>query len=563
MYVAPRAQSSQANLMEAILDLASTLDLSKVLDHFVAQACHLTQARYGALTVLDVRGETASFVQYGMTKDLQHAVGAPPLGRGLIGNIPIRGALIVNDLHHAPDFTGFPPGHPDMSSFLGVPLRIREQVYGRLYLCDKPTPFTEEDAHILIGLAGAAAVAIENSRLYAEARKREAWLKVSQQLTTNLLKDSDEEEALELIARLVREVAQADASLIILPSVGDTYACEIADGQGAEDLIGLVFPDDGRAMTVLREGVGLIVDSLQRSPTMRLPAFRAYGPALYAPLIGHGTSKGVLVLLRRPDKPEFLPEDLPAAEGVAIQAALALEISASRHAEDLATLREQRIRIGRDLHDLAIQQLFATGMHLEGVRQQLHSEALDAQLIDQTLKTALNLVDDSVTQIRAIIADLRDSDDEEGLVERVRRETSTARSSLGYAPSLLVEVDGVPLSLDDEDSSAMDTLDSFVDSDISTDCVAVVREGLANAARHAHATAVLVKLALTTPQGDDAKGRLLVSVSDDGLGIDPHISRRSGLDNMCARANRHGGMCSVVPGEQGVGTLMTWSVPLG
>ena len=576
------ARRGAGGLMGAALDLTAQLDLDALLTHFVDRAARLTGARFAALGVLDSHGDTAIFVHTGMSDGEARLLRNPPRGHGVFALIPADGHIILDDLTQHPAFHGFPPGHPPMQGFLGVPLRIREQVFGRLYLTDKAGGFTADDAETVRALADAASVAVENSRLYSAARTRERWLGASQDITTALLEGTEEEEALEMIASRVREVAEADTALIILPSVGSAWACEIADGARAADLLGVVFPPEGRAMTVLREGVGVMVDSLARSPVLRVDQLHPFGPALYAPMMLRGSGTGVLLLLRLAGGPEFVEEDLVMAESLAAQAALALELASARHAADVAALLDERARIGRDLHDLAIQQLFATGMELETARAAIAAATageggdepagddsaaaanaappVDLPAIVRLLETALASVDDSVTQIRGIVHGLREPDAAVDLVERLRREASLARTSLGYAPSLLVSVDGRLLDDADEDEDRlMDAVAHRVDADISDDVVAVVREGLSNAARHARAASVQVSVDVT---GMGPTGSVRVSVADDGIGVDPSRTRRSGLANLAVRARRHGGTFALHPHESGRGTVMQWAAPL-
>ncbi|PFG40856.1 signal transduction histidine kinase [Georgenia soli] len=546
-----------SSLLGAALNLTAQLDVKEALRRFVDRAARLTGARYAALGVLDNRGETTAFVQVGMTEEEQQILGHPPRGRGVLGAIPVDGPLLLDDLTEHPDFGGFPEGHPPMHTFLGVPVKVQEKVYGRLYLAEKEGGFTSGDAEDMMSLAEAAAVAVENARLYTEARNRERWIAVSQDITTTLLEGTEEEEALEMIAARLREVAEADTALIILPSVGDAWACEIAEGYRAGQLVGLVFPPDGRAMTVLKEGTGMIVDSLTRLRTLRLAELAHFGPALYAPMMLRGEGRGVVLLLRRVGAPEFDRSDLVMAESVAGQAALALELAAARHAQDVASLLDERSRIARDLHDLAIQQLFATGMQLASARATV-AERGEEELAD-LLEESLTSVDESVKQIRSIVHSLREPDAAVVLVERLRREASLARQSLGFAPSLIIDLDGTPITDDQAQADLVTQIDDRVGADIADDAVAVVREGLANAAKHAKASSVLVHVQVL---GTGFTGRIVVDVTDDGVGVAPSVSRRSGLGNLAARARRHGGTFSVGRSESGTGSQLSWQVPL-
>ncbi|MDU3274436.1 GAF domain-containing protein, partial [Varibaculum cambriense] len=554
--------ADSTRLISSVLQLMGNLEQDKVLQAFVDQACEVTSSPYGALSILGSRGETSAFYIHGVSDELRNSLGNPPVGRGIIGDIPLDNGIISNDLHSDPRFTGYPPTHPEMTNFLGVPLRIHEQVYGRLYLCNRPGGYSDQDLAYVSGLAILAAVAVENSRLYEVSRSRERWTRVSQQLTTILLEGTEEEDALQFIAKSVREVADADTSLLILPSVGDTWVCEIASGYAASDLIGVTFPPHGRARTVLEEGQGLIVDSLARATTLRVKELSRFGAALYAPLLAGSHAIGVLLLLRLPGKPEFDPAVLEMAEQVATQAALALEIAGAKHAANIATLLDERAKIGEDLHDLAIQQLFATGMQLERIRAAFASgAALDSARAESLMQDALASVDDSVKQIRAIVHNLREPDAAVDLVERLRREASLARRLLGFAPSFVLDIDGEALSASDpsHEEILIAEADQRVGHDISDDVVAVVRETLSNTARHAGASSAQVVVSIS---GMGTNGSVRVVVTDDGHGLDPTVTRRSGLDNLKSRARRHGGICFTQPASPH-GLQVIWEVPLG
>jgi signal transduction histidine kinase len=537
--------------LDAVLSVTSHLHLDDMLANFVRAAADLTGAKYAAIGVLDAAGETETFVQHGVDPVTQAALDHPH-GRGILAEIPVDGVLLLSDLTTHPRFQGFPEGHPMMRSFLGVPVRVADQVYGRLYLSEKAGGFTDTDAENVRMLAAAAAIAVQNSRLYKAAQTRERWLAVGQEITTALLSGLDVEDALALIAREVRKAADADTAVVVLPGVGDSWLIEFADGDPVGDLVGIVMPPDGRAMTVLAEKEGIIVDSFARARNLRVPEFGRYGPSLYAPLVAEGQSVGVIILLRNKHAPEFTESDLSVAESIARQAALALKLAEARQAQDLAGLVSERARIARDLHDMAIQQLFATGLQLTQARDQVPA---DGDELRQVLATALDGVDDSVRQIRAIVQNLRSPNENAPLLERLRRETSLARTGLGFAPSLVLEatdpVTGVPQPSD----QAAGDLDARVDADLADDVVAVVREGLANAARHARAASVHVRLAIGPED-------IEVVVTDDGVGIDPERTRSSGLANLATRARRHGGEFRLEPGPDG-GTSLVWTARSG
>jgi signal transduction histidine kinase len=547
-----------AELLQAALNLASDLDLSSVLQRFVVASSALTGARYGAINVLDSRGESTTFVQSGVDERLAQLLGRGPHAVGVLSAIPREGTMRLDDLTQHPAFRGFPPGHPPMGSFLGAAVKVRDTVYGYLYLCEKAGGFTEEDDAIVRTLATAVALAIQNAQLYAAAERRERWVRAGQEISTMLLSGAEEDEVLTHIASASRVVAAADTAALVLPGVGDSWVMEIVDGMAADQLLGTAMPPDGRARGTLATGSGLVVEHLARARAVRIPALRQFGPALYAPLLADGRGVGVLMLLRRVGSTPFTDTDLETAQAFAGQAAVALALAEARQAQDVAALLDERERIARDLHDLAIQQLFATGMQLETVRRRA-ARGVDPAELTGIVDDALDNVDSTVKQIRAIVHALRDPDAAAPLAERLRREASLARTGLGFAPSLVVTVDG--RVLDSEQSLLGDAaaLDERVGDDMADDVVAVVREGLANAARHARATSVAVAV---TIRGTAPDGTITVVVEDDGAGLPADRDRRSGTDNLAARARRHGGTFALDPSPHGHGTRLTWRAPL-
>lgn len=558
MNAKPRRSAIDAELLRAVIGVSAQLDLPTVLRRFVQASTELTGASYGAMSVLNSAGRPSTFVQHGVNPTVADQIAAPPQGLGVLGRVPDRGTLRLENLTEHPAFRGFPTNHPPMTSFLGAPVRVRSQVFGHLYLANKPGGFDEIDDELVTALASAAAVAIENAELYQSAQKRERWMAAAQEITATLLTGIDEEDALVMIAQRARDVADADTAALVLPSVGDSWILEIAEGSGADDLVGTIMPPGGRSMTVVNEGNGMVVESLYRTRTLRVEALRRYGPALYAPLRTSGRSVGVLILLREVGGPLFAPEDLATAEHFAGQAALALALAEARHAEDMTALLDERERIARDLHDLAIQQLFATGMQLDTVRRRT-ARGVDPSELTHIVESALDNVDETVRQIRSIVHALRDPDANVGLVERLRREASLARTGLGFAPSLIVTCSGAVVpdvahggELNGQESEQADRIDELVSADLADDVVAVVREALANAARHARASSVQINV--------DVSGERSVSVEviDDGDGLPQSNSRRSGIVNLAARARRYAGAFTLENGADS-GTVLRWT----
>ena len=582
---------SAVELLRASLQLTSSLQVPRALRALVESACSLTGATWGTIAVY---GRSRTTGRRSRPVSAGPASASPEHLDTLLGRPRDDGVVIVNDLSATTAFTGVIEGE-DPGCILSAPLRAHHQGYGRLYLCDKPGGFTSGDVTTVQTLAQAAAIAVENARLYREARSREQWMAVSQELTTLLLSGAEEDDALTLVARRIREVAHADTVALVLPSVGDAWACEIADGAHAAELIGTFFPARGRALRTLDQQTGLTVPSLHEAwgaCDLLVEPLARFGPALYAPMLHRGRGVGVILLLREQGAPTFTDQDLEIAELVAGQATMAFELADAQHAQEMATLLDERARIARDLHDLAIQQLFAAGMQISSARERLRSAPGAADQVDvvcRVLDSSLAAVDDSVGQIRSIVRSLRDRDEDVGLVERLRRESSLARTLLGFAPSLLLSVDGRALALAGraEEDELIGAVDAAVDPEVADDMVAVVREGLSNVARHAHASSVTVDVMLTgVVPGGGAEPAMSGSTSsrpavsgpggaepaveivcrDDGVGVDPGVTRRSGTANMAERARRHGGSFVIGPRARNDGasrgTCFTWRVPL-
>lgn len=565
-----RPHNIDDEVLGAVLGLASDLDLPAVLQNFVETCASLTNSPYAAINSFSQSGDSVLFVQVGIDERTAESLPHPPGFHGVLRTIPERGTLMLFDLMKDPSFEGFPPGHPPMHQFLGTAIRVRDKIFGHLYLAEKPGGFTRRDAYIVEALAAAAGVAIQNAQLYELAARRERWLRAGQELTTLLLSgEKDEEEILQEIVSTSRYIADADTAALILPGVGGRLFIEFAEGWSDADILGVEVPHDGIAGTALASGWGVLLD-LATAPGIRVPEMRRFGPALYAPMGTPEDPVGVLVLLRRPGREAFDETDLATAETFAGQAAIAMILASARQSQAEAELAGERDRIARDLHDLAIQQLFATGMQLETVRRRA-ARGVDATELVSIVEEALDNVDSTVKQIRAIVHALRDPDAATGLVERLRREASLARTGLSFAPSLVITIDGHVLgsesraepSLADDES----VVDDFVADGLADDVVAVVREGLANAARHAHASSVQVTVAITSLATDmipgvAGGGEVLVEVRDDGVGLDQVSGRRSGTGNLASRARQHGGDFTLEPNPEGAGTLVRWWAPL-
>lgn len=541
-------------IIDSLLSVTSHLDLHGVLGQIVTAASELTGAKYAAIGVLDSAGSIDPFVTHGVSEELRDLIDHPS-GVGVLAAIPPDQPLVLEDLTTHPDFRGFPESHPRMTSFLGVPILVGSQMYGRLYVAEKAGGFDSADTQHIQMLASAAAIAVQNSELYEAARTREKWLVAGQDITSAMLHNPEIEDALELIAARIRQVAEADVACIVLPGMNGDWVIEIVDGQAAGNLLGIAMPASGRARKVIADKTGMLVGSLSRARTLQVPEFANYGPALYVPLVAEDYAHGVIILMREEGAQEFNPSELAIAEAIAAQAALALKLSEARAAKDLAALMEERARIGRDLHDLAIQQLFATGLLLT----KAVATVTDAEIKEQ-LAEALDGLDDSVRQIRAIVRSVSTDDDSEPLLERLQREVSLARTGLGFAPSLVLTFTDaagreISAATPAEQGAQLEDMYARLSPSLTDDIVAVVREGLANAARHAQAAFVHVRLIISPDT-------VCIEVEDDGVGISEQRVRSSGLANLGQRATSHDGDFAIERVSAAGGSLLRWRARL-
>ncbi|MES9607207.1 GAF domain-containing sensor histidine kinase [Actinomadura sp. NPDC048032] len=526
-------------LLEAVVSIGSELDLESVLRRITEAATTLVDARYGALGVIGEEGEhLVQFVTVGVSDEEIEAIGHWPHGHGILGLL-IREprSLRLPDLGDHPASSGFPSNHPPMRTFLGVPIRVRDEVFGNLYLTEKAGggQFEEEDEVVVIALATAAGVAIENARLYQETRRRERWLEASAEVSTALLSGTDPHEVTTLVAQRAQEIAEADLAAVALVEEGGAhFAVEAARGQGAERLEGLRVPlEHSVAGPVFTEGTALrLADGEKAARDANLPTRVPIGPLLIVPLGLGSAARGVISVVNPPGGALFSEGTQRLLEAFAGQAAVALELAERRRDAERLALLEDRDRIAKDLHDTVIQRLFATAMGLMAAIKITQKREVAVRV-----QRAVDDLDDTIRQIRSSIFALQGPEtDETSLRSRVHSLADRAAEHLGFAPS--VRLDGL--------------LDTSVDEEIGEQLLAVVREALSNVARHAHAT----EAALTIDVGDD----VTVRVADNGVGI-AEGGRRSGLRNMESRAEGLGGTCTAERRPEG-GTLLVWCVPL-
>jgi two-component system sensor histidine kinase DevS len=530
--------------LEAVVAISSELELHLVLLRVVEAAVDLVDARYGALGVLDEdRLELAEFITVGLGDDTRLTIGELPKGLGLLGSV-IRDSrpLRLADLHEHADTVGFPDGHPPMTSFLGVPITIRGEVFGNLYLTDKVTGevFTDGDEELALGLASAAAVAIDNARLFEQSRRREAVLAAMHEVAGALVGGVDPTQGLELVARHARDLARADVATIALPLAdGETLVIDVAEGLLADQLRGQRFPRAGTVSgAVLQSGEMIIVDDASADHRIGQPQVGAggVGPALWAPLVAGGQPFGTLSVARSKDGLPFTPPDIEVVRSFAAQASVILEHDQARQTLERVSDLEKGERIARDLHDTVIQRLFAIGMSLQASVRIVAEPAARERIV-----RSIDELDVTIRQIRTVIFGLEEpsAHGASGLRSQTLRLARETGRLLGFEPQV----------------SFNGAVDSIVPDAIAIELLATLREALANVARHAVAGEVKVSLGVKDKQ-------VRLRVEDDGLGFDPAAPGAGhGLKNMRARAESRGGRFAAGPSRDG-GTALSWQVPL-
>jgi signal transduction histidine kinase len=527
-------------VLEAVAGIGSQLEPRAALRAIVAVAVDLTGARYGALGLLGDDGQLSGFIPVGMTPEEIARIGHWPQGRGLLGELIRHPApLRLHDLAAHPSSSGFPPGHPPMRSFLAAPVLIRDELFGNLYLTDKRrgAGFSAADEEVLVAVAGAAGLAVENARLRAVARRHEQWQQATAEVTQQLLAADEPRDVLALVTRHALEISGADLVTLGLPSAaGDHVVITHASGYNADQMIGLTSPIEASLSgLVMTSGRRLAVADFGTDRRAVWPQrWKAVlGPGVAMPLGVPGDVHGVMVTARRAGSQPLAPAAVEMVTTFAVQAGIGLKLAEHRRDAQRIALLADRDRIARDLHDLVIQRLFATGMSLEGSMPLMpEGEAADR------VRRAVDELDGTIRDIRSAIYTLhaRDEAGRAGLHARILAVVQEMTAALGFAPWL--RIDG--------------ELDPRVTDEMADDILAVLREGLSNAARHAGASQVDVVVS--------ANRDLTVVIEDDGAGL-PDGRPWSGLANLTGRAAKLGGGLLVEPAADG-GTRLEWRAPL-
>ena len=529
-------------LLHAVVSIGSHIELPAVLRSVAETAAELADAQYAALGVVDPTAESrlSQFITVGIDEPIRETIGDLPHGRGVLGLL-IREprAIRLANLADHPSSYGFPPGHPPMRTFLGVPITVQGEAYGNLYLTEKlgGGEFTEADEQVVTALAAAAGLAVQNARLYEQAQQRQQWLEATASIQSRLLAGVPPNDVLVDVVATARELARADVAYLALPVADGTLRVAAADGKGAADLQGRPIPAESLAASVMRDAVPEAVVDAHTDARVWPGLLDAadIGPALYVPLGATGGAVGALVVARLRAASPFTDDALRLVDTFAGQAAIALRLGAAAADREQIAILSDRDRIARDLHDLVIQRLFATGMSLQGAVRTIQSTD-----VAERVQRAVDDLDETIKEIRTSIFALQSPAPHagEGVRAAVLAAVKAAASGpLGFEPR--VQFAG--------------PVDTVVPANVAEQMLAVIREALSNVARHAGATAVTITIT-ADPE------RVELVVSDDGAGISDGVAA-SGLANLQRRATDLDGEFSVTRRDAG-GTDVRWQVPL-
>ena len=524
-------------LVEAMLMVTAGLDLDRTLQTIVETATKLVDARYGALGIRGEGHQIVDFVLAGMGEAELAEIGRAPQGIGVLGVLlDDPKSIRLDEISNHPASVGFPPNHPPMHTFLGVPIRIREEIYGNLYLTEKAggQPFSDDDEVLVEALAAAAGIAIDNARLYEQSRAQQAWIEATRDIATQLLAGDEPIHVLRRIASDVLRLSQAEgafiataavtdtedqsaAQLVVVDAVGAARIPALAPTISADSVLGRAFAGQ-RPCRLAEIDDRAMIDQLMPDT----------GPAMVIP--ARANVAGIVVLLRRRGAPEFSKDQVDMMAAFTDQAAVAWQLAVSQRRMHELEVISERDRIARDLHDHVIQRLFAVGLTLQGAIPRARAPEVQQRLAD-----IVDELQNVIQEIRTTIFDLHGGNSG---TTRLRQRISDAVAAFSR-DGLRVGVHFVgPLSV--------------VDAVLADHAEAVVLEAVSNAVRHAGARTISVTIRV--------EDELTVEVADDGCGIPPNITP-SGLTNLCDRAGQLGGTMSVTDAAGG-GTLLRWSVPL-
>ena len=533
-------------LVDAGIALTSELSLDTVLQRLVETAAELTEASYAALGVIDKSGQGLErFLTTGIDAETHAAIGDLPRGRGILG-VLIREARVLrmHDIADDPRSVGFPPNHPPMKTFLGVPILLRGTAYGNLYLTEKRGggDFTEDDEELTKMLAAQAAVAIENARLYESSAR---WLRQIESLNeigNALASEIELEPLLALVARRLKELVEARLVLIAIPQ-GDALTIAAAEGEGSYGVVGMQLEfASSKAGRVLERRHSERVDSVLEDAEIDQQATRRLGvhSALYVPLIARGRAIGVMIAHDRagPSK-AFTEDDLRLAESLAARAAIAVDLSERVGRDALRRVVEaqelERKRLARELHDETGQALTSILLGLKPLDQTATTDEERA-----ALAALRELVVSTLRDVRRLAVELRPAAlDDFGLETAVERLAESFREQTGMQVDLEAQLG-----------------EERLPSEIETTLYRIIQEALSNVVKHSGASRV--SIVLTSQETTVA-----AVIEDDGTGFDPAAVAPGalGLVGIRERVGLVGGRLRIESTE-GQGTSIAAEVPL-
>lgn len=532
------AEDRLRSLVELNRSIVAELSLAGVLRRIVDAARAIAQAQYAALGVIGADGGLEQFVHVGMDDETVAAIGRLPEGKGVLGALitdprPVRVASIADH----PRSSGFPSAHPPMTSFLGVPIQSRGEIFGNLYLTNRlgAAEFSAEDEELVVTIAATAGVAIENARLYEESRRQQEWLRAWAEVTRDLLQGTaTTTQNLTRIADVVRRLTSADVvSVVFRGADPDVLTVQVSRGEEAPGLLGMTYPVAGSLVgEAFAEGRALRLEPGRGDYYIHLQEAFDVGPVLACPLFRDGQTQAAVVVGRRLGSPAFTDIDLQVAEAFANQAAVALELADRRESQRRLEVLEDRARIARDLHDHTIQRLWAAGLTVQAGAVRAGDPA-----VRESLQSAVESLDATIRQIRTTIFELQDSRAESAsprsLLIKVVAEVEPV---LGFAPDLVF----------------IGPLDTLVQAEVLGDAEAVLREGLTSIAKHTDADRVSVTVEVSVRH-------MVIQIVDNGS-VSPTEIRDNGLAYLERRARRRGGALTFSHDEDG--STLRWSATL-
>jgi len=529
------ARDQLARLVAATQAIGTELELASALRNVVQVACDLVSASYGAIGVISADGLLEEFIHVGMPGEIVEHLGAPPAGHGILGAvIADQAAIRLPDLTRDPRSVGFPNGHPPMESFLGVPVRIRDTVYGNLYLTGAASgEFDETDEQIITSLAAMAGTAIANARLYEEARLGQRWIAASEEINQRLLAGELADGDVSFIASLVTELSDAVFVGLVLPAE-DTFVLTfgpLAHNEALEADAAFATLAEAVRNTLSTDASRVSLRTVELAATAEISAF---GPVMIVPWGESSTAPvGAFVVVRDPSGHPFSSADRQMAERFSRSVAIARELSTARNDRERIALADERDRIARDLHDHVIQSLFAVGLGLQSV------VGAATPPVGARIAAQVDAIDVTIRQIRQTIFQLGSPPTASAYSQKQR---------LNQLVRTILEGEGIDSSLD-----FRGPVDTLIDSELGEEVSAVLREALSNVVRHAEASRVDISVAVS-PTG------VRVVVTDNGRGLG-ELATRSGLDNLATRAAVRGGTFTIAARAPS-GTTLDWAVPV-